>query len=155
MIWILEWKARARTHTHTHTALYLICLKQLNGWALPDLPAANPLTPLIFLNYYFLKPVSHLGLPRCRPIAHLGFDPRLSHAGCLSVLFLTPDPSASPAWGSAFFSLSCASWPGILKSCFCLTAQPLYQSKPTGTRDPQHPTCRCVNSHLILGTQLT
>jgi hypothetical protein len=40
----------------THMALFLICPWQFNGWALPNLPSANILSPLIFLNY-LLKPI--------------------------------------------------------------------------------------------------
>ena len=46
-------------HIHIHTLVYnlyiLICLKQLNGWALPNLPVASTHSPPVFLNKYLLN----------------------------------------------------------------------------------------------------
>jgi hypothetical protein len=68
--------------THTHTALYLICLKQHNGWALPNLSVVNTLSPLI-PNYYLLKPIFHPSHQGPRPAALLCHNPQLLHVGSL------------------------------------------------------------------------
>ena len=53
---------------------------------LHNLQVANTLSTPIFLNFYLLKLIFHLGCPGPRPAAPLQQDPQLLHVGSLSVL---------------------------------------------------------------------
>lgn len=77
---------------------------------LHNLQVANTLSTPIFLNFYLLKLIFHLGCPGPRPAAPLQQDPQLLHVGSLSVL--KPDPSASPAWWYhySFYCLGSLVW---------------------------------------------
>jgi hypothetical protein len=137
------------THTHTHPSI-LICHKQFNMWALPNLPAANTLFSLIFPNYYLLKPIFYPGHHGPRPPTLLGHDPQLFHLGSVSVSLSytsqTKNFSSSLAIVILFFAFILC--PGTSKSHLCLPAQPLvasnfiYQLEPAGGRDCPHLTPR-------------
>lgn len=74
---------------------------------LPNLHMVSTLSPPVFLNYYLLESIFHLGCPWPRPVALLGHDPWLLHIGCLSLLhFSGLIFLLSPAWWFSSFPQS-------------------------------------------------
>lgn len=128
--------------------------KQFNGWATSRLPMANT-PPLIFLSYYLLKPIFHLGCPRPRPAAFSGcvlclacFSLRrggfYSFPGMAALSFLLLPQSL--VWeSSSLASVSLLSWP--LATLFTNQNQ-----LGAGSVDI---LCRHADSPAVLGTKLT
>lgn len=149
MLWIHD------THIHMHMQPYiLIYLKHCNGWALPNLLKANTLSPLIFRNYYLLKPNLQPGChgPRLQPslatipnsyIISSVFLPYTSQVGTFSLLRQWRLSSSLVFLPRELQSPNSVSLP----SCNFT-----YYLDPAGARDPQCPTLRHVNSCVIWET---
>lgn len=132
----------------------MLCLKQSNDWAFLNLPTTNILSPPIFLSYCLLMPIFHLACPGPRLQPSLAIIPHssLSHVSSLSC---TSQASSFCFSGMPFsLSLSCFPCPGTSSPAY-VSIWPLaasnfiYQLEPSGSRDPEHLTCRHVSSHVI------
>jgi hypothetical protein len=115
---------------HTQPSI-LICLKQHNGWALPNLPVANTFSSLLFLNYYLLKSIFYLDHHGHRLIVLMGHDLdsyMLAVSLSLSPTLLSLGPSLFLAMVIQSPCLPIIPLPGKLKSCPAISHQQLYLS---------------------------
>jgi hypothetical protein len=158
--------AARSSHYHAHWQLGALVTHQSildslhNSWALPNLPTANTLSPLIFLNYYLPKSISHPGYtgPGLQPSWAKTQD---SYILAMSLSFcLTLCRWDLHLHGNGDF-LSLIPCPGTSKACPYLPAQPLaasnliHQLEPVGGRDCQSLIFRHGNSCVILTKSTT